>query len=320
MKSREALLKDTVNHSTTHAGLTEREADRKLKEHGPNIITQKKKISPLKILFEQFTDIMVIILLVSTVISAFMGEITEAATIMAIVVVNAFLGFIQEFKTEKTLEALKQLAAPAANVVREGRTVNIPAEQVVPGDVILLEAGDRVPADAGVIESSSLQVDESLLTGESVPVEKYSDAAKKSSVYMGTIVTGGRAKAVVYATGMNTEMGHIADMIQNIEEDQTPLQKRLDHLGKLIAIGCLIICAVVAATGVLRGEDLFTMLLSGISLAVAAVPEGLPAIVTISLALGVQRMFKTQCTDSAGFRRLRRLAVPVLYVPTRQVP
>lgn len=152
MKSREALLKDTVNHSTTHAGLTEREADRKLKEHGPNIITQKKKISPLKILFEQFTDIMVIILLVSTVISAFMGEITEAATIMAIVVVNAFLGFIQEFKTEKTLEALKQLAAPAANVVREGRTVNIPAEQVVPGDVILLEAGDRVPADAGVIE------------------------------------------------------------------------------------------------------------------------------------------------------------------------
>lgn len=308
MRAREALINDAVSENTLHSGLTEKEADRKLKEHGPNAITHKKKISPLKILFEQFTDIMIIILLISTAVSAFMGEITEAVTIIAIVVVNAILGFVQEFRTEKTLEALKQLAAPAANAIRSGRVTSIPAEQVVPGDVILLDAGDRVPADADIIECSSLQVDESLLTGESVPVEKVvtsggragrrmesksgSGTAKRSSVYMGTIVTGGRAKALVYSTGMNTEMGHIADMIQNIEEDQTPLQKRLEHLGKLIAIGCLLICAVVAVTGVLRGEDLFVMLLAGISLAVAAVPEGLPAIVTISLALGVQRMLK----------------------------
>ena len=284
MRAKEALVSNAVSEKTLHTGLTEKEAVRKLKEHGLNAITHKKKISPLKILFEQFTDIMIIILLISTAISAFMGEITEAVTIIAIVVVNAILGFVQEFRTEKTLEALKQLAAPTANVIRGGRVTSIPAEEVVPGDLILLEAGDRVPADAEIVESSSLQIDESLLTGESVPVEK----VKKASAYMGTIVTGGRGKALVHSTGMNTEMGHIADMIQNIEEDQTPLQKKLEHLGKLIAIGCLIICAVVAGTGVLRGEDLFVMLLAGISLAVAAVPEGLPAIVTISLALGVQ--------------------------------
>jgi len=294
-----------ANHSQKRnepgAGLSEREAREKLAEFGPNTITQKKKISALKILIEQFADFMVLILLASTAISAFMGETTEAITIIAIVIVNAVLGFVQEFRTEKTLEALKGLAAPTANVIREGKPVTIPAESIVPGDLILLEAGDRVPADAVLVEANNLQADESILTGESVPVEKNcheglrarsGSVNKKNLVYMGTIITSGRAKAAVYSTGMDTEMGKIADMIQGIEDDETPLQKRLDHLGKYIVFACLIICAIVSVTGVLRGEELFAMLLSGISLAVAAVPEGLPAIVTISLALGVQRMLK----------------------------
>ncbi len=301
MSVMESMLNYANSESILTKGLTDKEAKHKLQKHGPNILAERKKISPLRILFEQFTDFMVIILIISTIISGFMGEMTEAVTIIAIVVVNAIMGFVQEFKTEKTMEALKSLAAPSAKVIRDEQLINIPAEEIVPGDVLVIEAGDRIAADAAILESSSLQVDESLLTGESVPAEKAAlknhkaiidPFDKKTSVFMGTVVTGGRGKAVVYATGMKTEMGHIADMIQNIEDDETPLQRRLAHLGKFIAIGCLLICAIVSVTGVIRGEKLFTMLLSGISLAVAAVPEGLPAIVTISLALGVQRMLK----------------------------
>jgi len=282
-------------------GLSYKEAENRLKKYGLNILKGKRKISALKILMNQFTDFMVIILLACTAISMFMGEITESVTIIAIVIVNAILGFIQEFRTERTLDALKNLAAPMAKVIRGGEHVNIPAEKIVPGDLILLESGDRVPADATLIECHSLQVDESLLTGESHQVDKFAapnpysrheNLQSKHKVYMGTVITGGRGKAIVHSTGMETEMGKIAYMIQTIEEEETPLQKRLDHLGKLIVCGCLIICAVVTVTGILRGEELFTMLLAGISLAVAAVPEGLPAIVTIALALGVQKMLK----------------------------
>ncbi|MEN6315576.1 MAG: cation-translocating P-type ATPase [Clostridiaceae bacterium] len=300
MNTGDAALKNAGRPHGGHNGLSDKEARKKLMEHGPNILAEKEKISPLKLFFSQFTDVMVLILLASTAISAFMGEMTEAVTIIAIVLLNAVLGFVQEFRTEKTMEALKSLAAPAAKVLRDGKQVSIPAEQIVPGDVIILETGDRVPADATLIDSMSLQADESLLTGESVPAEKTAVPAgkasgctdRKSMVYMGTVITGGRARALVHATGMNTEMGGIADLIQNIEEEQTPLQKKLEKLGKIIAVSCIAICAVVAATGILRGEDAFSMLLSGISLAVAAVPEGLPALVTISLALGVQRMLK----------------------------
>lgn len=300
-----SVIESKLNYSNPDSiittGLTDKEARRKLEKHGPNLLAEKKKISPFKILLEQFSDVMILILIIATFISGFMGETTEAITIIAIVIVNAVMGFVQEYKTEKTMEALKSLAAPYAKVIRNEQQVSIPAEEIVPGDVLVLETGDRVAADAAVMESSSLHIDESLLTGESVPVEKHplknkkaiiDPFDKKSSVYMGTVVTGGRAKAVVYATGMKTEMGSIADMIQNIEDEGTPLQKRLTHLGKFIAIACLTICAIVSVTGILRGEKLFTMLLAGISLAVAAIPEGLPAIVTIALALGVQRMLK----------------------------
>lgn len=324
----------------TNEGLSHREAQHKLQEHGPNIIFGKKKISAWKIILAQFSDFMILILLASTAISALMGDITEAITIISIVVLNAVLGFIQEFRTEKTMEALKGLAAPTARVVREGKLESIPAEQVVPGDLIVIEAGDRIPADALLFDVKSLQVDEALLTGESEPVEKSLDtgskkgansAAKKNYVYMGTIVTSGRAKAMVYATGMNTEMGKIADMLQNIEDDDTPLQKRLEHLGKYLVYGCLVICAIVSLAGFLRGEPLFDMLLSGISLAVAAIPEGLPAIVTIALAIGVQRMMKKNalirklpavetlgcasviCSDKTGTLTENRMTVRKVY-------
>jgi len=301
MSVMESELNFASSNNVLTTGLTDKEAKHKLQKHGPNILSERKKLNPFKILFEQFTDLMIIILIISTIISGFMGEMTEAITIIAIVIVNAILGFVQEFKTEKTMEALKSLAAPCAKVIRNEQQVSLPTEEIVPGDVLVIEAGDRIAADAAIFECNSLNVDESLLTGESVPVEKHilkktkeliDPYDKKSSVYMGTVVTGGRAKAVVYATGMKTEMGNIADMIQNIEDEETPLQRRLANLGKYIAIGCLGICAIVSVTGVLRGEQLFTMLLAGISLAVAAIPEGLPAIVTISLALGVQRMLK----------------------------
>ena len=352
MSKHESVLKKTADRSEAHtgayarayAGLSEREARKKLLEHGPNILAEKKKISVIKLLLSQFTDVMVLILLASTAISAFMGEMTEAVTIIAIVILNAVLGFVQEFKTEKTMEALKGLSAPAARVLRGGRTVSIPAEEVVPGDVVILETGDRVPADASLLECMSLQVDESLLTGESVPVEKRAStggtvdpAGRSHMVYMGTVITGGRARALVRATGMGTEMGGIADMIQNIEEEQTPLQKRLAHLGKIIVVGCLVICAIVSAAGILRGEDAFSMLLSGISLAVAAVPEGLPALVTIALALGVQRMLKRNalirklpavetlgcasvvCSDKTGTLTQNRMTVRKLYVSGKMV-
>lgn len=297
-------VKDNLGYSRKiSSGLSEREANRRLHQHGLNTIIGKKRISIFKIIFDQFSDFMIMVLMASTAISAFMGEMTEAFTIIAIIIVNAIMGFIQEYKTEKTLEALKSMAAPLAKVRRDNKYMTISAERIVPGDLILLEAGDRVPADSVLIESNSLQIDESLLTGESVPVEKHAEdyrnskrkkglSDKNNSIYMGTVITKGKGAAIVYATGMNTEMGKIADMIHAIEDEETPLQKKLDHLGKIIVYGCLAICAIVSVTGILRGEDLFTMLLSGISLAVAAIPEGLPAIVTISLALGVQRMVK----------------------------
>lgn len=284
-----------MEQTNVQNGLSTKEAVKLLFEHGENRLASGKKISALKIFAGQFRDMMIMILLASTVISVLMGEVVEAIAIITIVLLNAVLGFIQEFRTEKTLEALKNMAAPNANVIRDGKKTSIPASDIVPGDVILLKPGDKVPADAQLLEVVSLQCDESLLSGESLPVEKAAwtqQAGGTGMAYMGTIVTKGRGKALVTATGMQTEMGKIAGMLHEIEDEQTPLQKRLAQLGKYIAVGCLGICAIVSVTGVLRGEALFDMLITGISLAVAAVPEGLPAIVTIALALAVNRILK----------------------------
>jgi Ca2+-transporting ATPase len=280
-------------------GLTESEAAKNLEVYGKNVLEQGKKKSWLKTLLSQFTDLMIIILIVSSVISFFMGENSEGIAILVIIILNGLLGFFQEMRTEKAMEALMNMAAPHARVIRDGSIKDIPADMVVPKDLIVIEAGDRVPADSVIIEGNSLFIDESMLTGESVPASK-SEINKRNHIqngitnanilYMGSLVTNGTGKAVVIATGMETEMGKIADMIVSAGTQETPLQKRLERLGEIIVTFCLIICAVVAFMGILRGEPVVQMLLGGISLAVAAVPEGLPAVVTIALAIGVRRM------------------------------
>lgn len=283
-----------------YTGLTAAEAERRLGKYGKNTLEQHKKKSPVLLFLSQFKDIMTIILIVCTGISAFMQDWTEAAVMIGIVVVNAFLGFIQEYKTEKTIEALRSMTALHARALRDGRQVEIAAEDIVPGDVVFVKGGDIIPADGFIITSSGLMVDEAMLTGESAAVEKSELAGYDSAVYSGTLTISGSATIGVTDTGMNTKMGKISGMIQEAKEEATPLQKRLAKLGKYIVFACLLICIAVSVAGILRGEDMINMLLTGISLAVAAVPEGLPAIVTISLALGVQRM----AANKALVRRL----------------
>jgi len=282
-------------------GLTAQQAERRLEQFGPNRLTENRRISPWKLLVEQFQDFMVLVLLGATAVSYFLGEVSDAITIVAIVILNAVLGFIQEYRAERSLEALKALAAPRARVMRDGETQEVPADRLVPGDVLLLEAGDRLAADGRLTEVVNLEVEESALTGESLPVRKKLAAPdspdaplgdRKNMVYLGTSVTRGRGRAVVVSTGMATEMGRIAGLIQEAEEGETPLQRRLDQLGKVMVAVSLGVCALVVVAGVMRQEPVMEMFLSGVSLAVAAIPEGLPAIVTVALALGVQRMIK----------------------------
>ncbi|MGB9809725.1 MAG: cation-translocating P-type ATPase, partial [Caldanaerobacter sp.] len=280
-------------------GLTSQEVQKRLLKYGPNVLEEGRGVSPVQIFLNQFQDFMVMVLLVATLISALMGELADALTITVIVILNAILGFVQEYRTEKSLEALKKLAAPSAKVLRDGEEKEVEASQIVIDDVILLGAGDKVPADALLIEAHNLEVDESILTGESVPVHKEAPlnlnrtaVENRNMVYMGTVVTKGNGKAVVTATGMQTEMGKIAGMMKEIEGEETPLQKRLNKLGKVLVVLALFICGIVTVMGIIRGEPIYYMFLSGVSLAVAAIPEGLPAVVTISLAIGVQRMLK----------------------------
>lgn len=322
------------------SGLSSAEAEKRLAKYGENILSHKKAVHPARIFAGQFKDFMVMILLGATVISVLMGEAVEALTIVLIVLVNAVLGFLQEYKTEKTLEALKNMAAPTAKVIRDGQEIEIPAVDVVPGDLLVLAAGDRVPADAQIVEATLLQADEAMLSGESHPVNKTDlpqdgtqETFRKDMVYMGTIITKGRGKAVVSGTGMTTQMGQIAGMLDTIETERTPLQEKLGSLGKYIGIGCLLICAIVTVTGIVRGEPVFDMLLTGISLAVAAIPEGLPAVVTIALALAVSRMVKRGalirklhavetmgcaqviCTDKTGTLTENRMTVREIATP-----
>jgi Ca2+-transporting ATPase len=281
-------------------GLSQEEAQRRLVKFGPNELAGKKKISPWIIFLEQFKNFLIIILLVAVVLSAIMGETADAIVIFAIVLFAAGLGFIQEYRAEKAMEALKRMAAPMASVLRGNKEAEIPSRELVPGDIIILRTGDRIPADARLIEAVNLKADEASLTGESVPVEKTTQTLpaevnigdRKNMAFMGTAAVYGRGTAVVTATGMGTEFGKIATMLQDVEKEQTPLQINLDQLGKWIAIGALALCFILAGIGVLRGHQILEMLIWGVSLAVAAVPEALPAVVTISLALGVQRMVR----------------------------
>lgn len=271
-------------------GLTKEQVDKNIKEFGKNIIKEKKKTSAFSILFSQFNDIMIWILIVATIISGIIGDVADSIVIVVIIVINAILGFFQEFRTEKSLESLKKLSSPTTKVIRDGSLKIMDAVELTIGDLILLESGDRIPADAKIIKGE-LTVDESLLTGESVGVNKSSDN-KEDSIFMGTIVLKGKAYAKIINIGMNTEMGKIANMLQNIDEDKSPLKERLEGLGKVLVVICILICAVVTVIGIARGQSITDMFLIGVSLAVAAIPEGLPAIVTVALALGVSKMLK----------------------------
>jgi len=282
-------------------GLTTDEARRRLESHGPNALRESDGISPWAILLGQFQNVLVIILLIATGISIVLGHGVESAAIAVIVLLAVLLGFVQEFRAERAMEALRGLAAPSATALRDEQEREIPARELVPGDVILIHAGDRIPADVRLMESASLQVEEAPLTGESVPVEKsiepLGDAERAlgdrvNMAYAGTAATKGRGKAVVVATGMETEFGRIADLLQTVEKTATPLQRNLDRLGKTLAKFAIAIVAMIVAGGLWRGQDPVEMLIFGIALAVAVVPEALPAVVTISLAIGVQRMVK----------------------------
>jgi Ca2+-transporting ATPase len=326
-------------------GLTTQDAKTRLAQYGPNSLKKEKGISAWKILAGQFTDILMVILLIATALSIAVGEVTDAIIILLIVFASAGLGFSQEYRSEKAVEALKKMTAPTASVLRDGKEVRLPAEELVPGDVIVLYAGDKVPADARLIEAFTMKDDEAPLTGESNPVDKSSETLPEQTqlndrdnmVYSGTVVVYGRGKAVVTETGMTTEFGKIAQMVQSAPVEQTPLEKRLASVGKWIGILALSIAATVGIIGIVEGRPIIDMLLWAISLAVAAVPEALPAIVTGALAIGMYRMAKSNaivkrlpavetlgstsviCSDKTGTMTKGEMTVRSLYVSDQTV-
>jgi Ca2+-transporting ATPase len=297
-----ALTPEAVtDHWGTHAkqGLSEELATERFEEFGPNLLEAVGRVSPWRQFASQFTEFIVLVLIAAAVLSGILQEWMDAIAILVIVVLNAILGFIQEYRAERALEALKKMAAPMARVIRHGEARNVPAEELVPGDVIALAMGDLVPADARLLEDHLLQVDEASLTGESVPVKKKAEAVLRENapladrcnmVYSSTVVTYGKGTALVTATGMGTELGKIAHLVQTVGRESTPLQDQLDKVGKLLVYGCILIVAAVFGLGLWRGVPPVEMFLTAVSLAVAAIPEGLPAVVTIALALGVRRM------------------------------
>ncbi|MCZ7555189.1 MAG: cation-translocating P-type ATPase [Bacteroidia bacterium] len=322
-------------------GLSDEVVEARRAKYGPNELREHGGTSPIKLLWAQFTNTMVLILIAAAVVSGFLGKATEAGAIGAIVVLFAILGFVQEFRAERAMAALKRLAVPGVRVRRGGSVQEISAAQLVPGDVVLLEAGNAIPADLRLVESVNLRIQEAALTGESEAVEKHTDPLPQEDVplgdrrnmaYLGTVVTYGRGTAVVVATGMDTELGNIATLLQTVESGLTPLQQRLDQVGKQLAVGGVIVAVLVMLIGILRGEALEEMFLTAVSVAVAVVPEGLPAVVTITLALGAQRMLRrralirklpavetlgsvtTICSDKTGTLTENRMTVTVIDV------
>jgi Ca2+-transporting ATPase len=321
------------------SGLTESEARKRLDRYGPNEVTDRGGRSAWRVLLAQFTGVLTLVLFAAAVLSVFLGDRLDAGAILAIVALNAALGFFQEERAEQSMAALKRMAAPVVRVRREGRVLEISARALVPGDVVLLETGNVVPADARLRQSTTLRVQEAALTGESEAVEKDAGMVfetpralgdRRNMVYSGTVVSYGHGEAIVTATGMATELGKIADLLQSVEQEQTPLQKRLDQLGRQLAAAALVLVVVVFALGVLRGEPWREMLLVAVSLAVAAIPEALTAVVTIALSLGAQRMLKRRalirrlpavetlgsvqviCSDKTGTLTQNRMTVTAL--------
>lgn len=325
--------------NTTPLGIDDLTASQRLVEYGKNQIIDKKKKTIFQMLLNQLKDFMIVILISAAVISGILGDITDTIIIFAIIILNAVLGTTQNYRAEKAIDALKQMAAINARILREGKTSDIPASDLVPGDVVILEAGNIIPADIRFFETHQIKVDESALTGESHNTEKNSDELPDGDYpigdrinmgFKGTFITNGRALAYVTSTGMDTELGRIAKMIQ-IDEILTPLQKRLAAFGKRLSVVILIICVAIFLIGWLRGEVLLTMLLTSISLAVAAIPEALPALVTIALAFGAKQLVKSNalirklpavetlgsvtyiCSDKTGTLTLNKMTVQEIY-------
>lgn len=300
-------------------GLTAQEAAERLANYGPNQLLEAPRPGFLQMLWGQINNFVVILLIVASLISALLGDYLESSAILAIVILNAVLGLLQERRAEEALAALKKLAAPDAHVLRDGRRVTIPARELAPGDLVFLEAGNYVPADLRLLEAVNLRVEEASLTGESVPVQKNAATVleknvplgdRKNTAFMGTLVSYGRGRGVVIGTGMRTQLGLIARMLQSVEEGETPLQRRLDQLGKILSIGALLLVAVVFIVALINYTDIRALFggplaylqeyareitevfIIAVSLAIAAVPEGLPAVVTISLALGMREMVR----------------------------
>lgn len=299
-KNSEELLKEfSVNPQN---GLSSAEAKERLSKYGENKLATKKGKTLFQLFLAQLNDVMIYILLAAAIVSGFVGEISDAIIIAVVILINAVVGVIQESKAEKALEALKKLSTPKAVVKRDGELLEIPSEEVVPGDIVVIDAGRYVPCDLRLVETANLKIEESALTGESVPVDKDAQLVlnedntplgdQKNMAFMSTLATYGRGIGVAIGTGMNTEIGKIAKMLDEGEVEQTPLQKKLAQLGKVLGFAALGICAVMFVVAVIQKRDLFEMFLTAISLAVAAIPEGLPAIVTIVLAMGVQKMIK----------------------------
>ncbi len=343
LKAEEALSELATSRQN---GLSEAEAADRLAREGPNELIDRGGKSPWKILWEQLSGIMTIILIIAAVISILLHDMEDAIAILAIVVLNTALGFAQEYRAEKAMAALKKMSVPHVRVRRGGKTIELTQRELVPGDIVLLEAGNFVPADARVLESANLRVQEAVLTGESEPVEKQAEELRQANLslgdqrnrlFMGTLISYGRGLALVTSTGMRTELGRIAEMIQSVESEPTPLQRRLEQLARGLAAAALAVVAVVFALGMLRGGELRLMFLTAISLAVAAVPEGLPTVVTIGLAIGAQRMLSrnalirklpavetlgsvtTICSDKTGTLTQNQMTVTYLDVADQEV-
>ena len=329
------------------AGLTGREAAQRLEQYGPNELREGGKKSTARIFFEQFLDFLVIILIVAAVVSAVLGDVESMVVILAVITMNAILGTVQTVKAEASLDSLKQMSAPTAKVLRDGGVLQIPGREVVPGDIVLLEAGDAVCADGRLLECASLKTAEAALTGESLPVEKTTDVIegdvalgdRKNLVFSGSFVTYGRGRFLVTGTGMETEMGKIAALLKSTSEKKTPLQVSLDQFGKKLSIGILILCAVIFAVSVLiQGESIMSAFLFAVALAVAAIPEALSSIVTIVLSFGTRKMAQENavirklqaveglgsvsviCSDKTGTLTQNRMTVRQLFVNGRTIP
>lgn len=333
-------------HVTANRGLSDKQVEQRRKQYGENLLASQQHTSKWLTFIKQFQDFMVLVLLAATLIAGLLGEFVDAIAIMVIVLVNGFIGFFQEQKAEKSLEKLKELSAPMANVFRDGKWEKISSRDVVVGDIVKIVSGDRIPADIRVIKSNSMETEESALTGESLPVMKHASAIVKDDLeaqdqanmgFMGTMVTRGSGTGIVVGTGMETVMGQIASLMVQTEKQVTPLERRLAELGKILIILALILTALVVVLGVFQGHPVYHMFLAGVSLAVAAIPEGLPAIVTVALSLGVQRMIRKKaivrklsavetlgcasviCSDKTGTMTENQMTVKEIYLNGKQL-